>query len=306
MYLEHFGLTRSPFRIVPDTQFFYDGGDRGATLEALIYAIGQGEGIVKITGEVGSGKTMLCRMLLQRLDPTVEVIYLANPSVAPNEILHAIAHELALRLPPGAPRVDVMHALQMHLVTRHARGRRVVLFVEEAQRMPLDTLEEIRLLSNLETESHKLMQIVLIGQPELDDNLRQQHIRQLRERITHSFRLAPLGRDEIAAYLAYRLRAAGYGGPVLFTGNVVEQMARTSQGLVRRINILADKTLLAAYAENTRVLEPRHVRSAAEDSEFHVSWRVRLARDRRLLAALGGAAAVLLALLLWRAVSQGG
>jgi type II secretory pathway predicted ATPase ExeA len=145
MYYDFFGLERPPFRITPDTAFFFEGGNRGATLEALLYAIAQGEGIIKVTGEVGSGKTMLCRVVLNRLDQDVDVVYLANPSVAPDEILHAIAFELAIRLPADTSRVEVLHALQSYLVSRHAKGHQVVLFVEEAQRMPLETLEEIRL-----------------------------------------------------------------------------------------------------------------------------------------------------------------
>ena len=192
MYYEHFGLTQPPFKITPNTDFFFGGGNRGPILEALIYAITQGEGIVKVTGEVGSGKTMLCSMLQTRLAESVETVYLANPSVSPEEILHAIAFELQLQITRDESRLAVMHAIQDYLLKRHAEGKRVVLFVEESQGMPIATLEEIRLLSNLETKSDKLLQIVLFGQPELDENLRQNQIRQLKERITHSFRLEPL------------------------------------------------------------------------------------------------------------------
>jgi len=268
MYYEYFGLTRPPFKITPDTAFFFEGGNRGAVLEAVLYAIEQGEGIIKVTGEVGSGKTMLCPVLLHRLDQRVDVIYLANPSVSPQEILHAIAFELALRLPKETSRVEVLHALQNHLVSRHAGGHQVVLFVEESQRMPLETLEEIRLLSNLETTDHKLLQIVLFGQPELDENLKQPSIRQLRERITHSFELGPLGSKEIAEYLSFRLRAAGYRGPALFSRQVVDLIAQASRGLTRRVNIIADKALLAAFSENTHTVTRKHIRNAVADSEF--------------------------------------
>ena len=215
MYYTHFGLAQPPFRITPDTGFFYSGGNRGPILETLMYAIGQGEGIIKVTGEVGSGKTMLCSMLQSRLPANVETVYLANPSVSPEEILHAIALELQLKPPRDASRLEVMQMLHGHLLERHAQGKQVVMFVEESQSMPISTLEEIRLLSNLETAHAKLLQIVLFGQPELDDNLRQPHIRQLRERITHSFRLNPLKPGEIRDYLNFRLRAAGYCGPDL-------------------------------------------------------------------------------------------
>ena len=268
MYYAFFGLKQPPFRITPDTDFFFEGGNRGAVLEALTYAITQGEGIVKVTGEVGSGKTMLCRVLQARLPASVETVYLANPSVSAEEILHAIAFELQLALPRDAGRLEVMHALNEYLLAKHAEHKQVVVFVEESQSMPIATLEEIRLLSNLETKQHKLLQIVLFGQPELDDNLRKTEIRQLRERITHSFSLAPLGAEEVREYLAFRLQAAGYHGPDLFPPRVIGYIARTTGGLTRRINIVADKALLSAFAENTHNVGLKHVRAAVADSEF--------------------------------------
>lgn len=268
MYYAHFGLKEPPFKITPNTEVFYTGGKRGAVLDALIYAITNGEGIVKVVGEVGSGKTMLCRMLQTMLPEKVESIYLANPSVAPEDILHAIAFEFQLKLPRNAGRLKVMQVLQSHLLARHTAGKQVVIFVEEAQGMPLATLEEIRLLSNLETNHDKLLQIVLFGQPELDENLNQTHIRQLRERITHSFNLAPLEPKEIGEYLIFRLRAAGYFGPHLFTKSAVNAIASSAQGLVRRVNILADKALLATFADNLYQVTPKQVRAAIKDSEF--------------------------------------
>ncbi len=268
MYYTHFGLAQPPFRITPDTGFFYSGGNRGPILETLMYAIGQGEGIIKVTGEVGSGKTMLCSMLQSRLPANVETVYLANPSVSPEEILHAIALELQLKPPRDASRLEVMQMLHGHLLERHAQGKQVVMFVEESQSMPISTLEEIRLLSNLETAHAKLLQIVLFGQPELDDNLRQPHIRQLRERITHSFRLNPLKPGEIRDYLNFRLRAAGYRGPDLFSPPVINAIAKATNGLTRRINLIADKALLAAFAGNTHTLTLEHVKAAVRDSEF--------------------------------------
>lgn len=268
MYYTFFGLQQPPFRITPDTEFFFEGANRGSVLEALMYAIGEGEGIVKVTGEVGSGKTMLCRVLQQRLADSVDIVYLANPNVSPEDILHAIAFELQLPVKREATRLEVMHALQQYLVQRHAERRQVVVFVEESQGMPLATLEEIRLLSNLETDRSKLLQIVLFGQPELDENLRQTSIRQLRERITHSFYLSPLSADEVGAYLAFRLHAAGYRGPALFSKRVITYIAKASGGLTRRVNIVADKALLAAFAESTHTISLKHVRTAVQDSEF--------------------------------------
>ena len=268
MYYAHFGLKEPPFKITPNTEVFYTGGNRGAVLDALIYAINSGEGIVKVVGEVGSGKTMLCRMLQAMLPDKIESVYLANPSVAPQDVLHAIAFELQLKLPKNADRLKVMQVLQTHLLARHAAGKQVVIFVEEAQGMPLATLEEIRLLSNLETKHDKLLQIVLFGQPELDENLNQTNIRQLRERITHSFNLAPLQTKEIGEYLIFRLRAAGYFGPHLFSNAAISKIATSALGLVRRVNILADKSLLAAFADNEYQVTPKHVQAAIGDSEF--------------------------------------
>jgi MSHA biogenesis protein MshM len=268
MYYTHFGLTQPPFRITPNTEFFFGGGNRGPILEALLYAISQGEGIIKVTGEVGSGKTMLCNMMQARLPPNIESVYLANPSVSPEEILHAIARELHRKPARNASRLEVMQMLNEHLLERHAAGKQVVMFVEESQSMPIATLEEIRLLSNLETAHSKLLQIVLFGQPELEDNLGQAQIRQLRERITHSFRLSPLETDEIRDYLNFRLRAAGYRGPDLFSPPVVNTIAKASGGLTRRVNLIADKALLAAYAQNTHTVTTEHINDAVRDSEF--------------------------------------
>ena len=270
MYYEHFGLKEPPFKITPNTDVFFTGGNRGAVLDAITYAILNGEGIVKVVGEVGSGKTMLCRMLQTMLPDRVESIYLANPSVAPEDVLHAIAFELQIKLPKSADRLKVMQALQAHLLKRHASGKQVVIFIEEAQGMPLATLEEIRLLSNLETNYDKLLQIVLFGQPELDENLNEINIRQLRERITHSFHLAPLQSSEIGEYILFRLRAAGYYGPHLFTKSAIRKLSNAAQGLVRRVNILADKALLAAFSENVYQVTAKHVQAAIADSEFGI------------------------------------
>jgi len=268
MYEAHFGLERSPFRITPDTSLFYDGGKRGDILGALVYAVHRGEGIVKVVGEVGSGKTMLCRMLQQELPKTVEIIYIANPSVSAQDILFVIAHELGLSVDKNASKHEVMHMLQDYLLQRHMEDKQVVLFIEEAQGMPLDTLEEIRLLSNLETDQNKLLQIILFGQPELDDNLAQQSIRQLRERITHNFNLSPLTPEEIHKYLNFRMREVGYTGPELIDLGLAKKVGQYSGGLLRRINIIADKILLSAFAESTHNLTSRHVIAAVNDSNF--------------------------------------
>ncbi len=269
MYLEHFGLTEAPFKITPHTEFFFSGAGRGETLEALLYSITSGEGIVKVTGEVGAGKTMLCRVLMERLPASVETIYLAVPSLSRDEMIATIAGDLHLDT-QGMSTTKLIRALQEKLIEIHAEGRQVVALIDEAHAMPLETLEEIRLLSNLETSHFKLMQIVLFGQPELDEHLSLQHMRQLRERITHSFTLLPLAPRDIRDYVDFRLRAAGYKGPQLFGADALKLIAEASEGLTRRINIYCDKTLLAAYAAGTHTVKPDHVRAAIADTQIVV------------------------------------
>ena len=267
MYLSHFGLNEPPFRITPHTEFFFSGANRGATLEALLYAISHDEGIVKVTGEVGSGKTMLCRVLVERLPKSVETIYLANPSLSRDEILHVIAADLQVE--SRGERVTILlRALQERLIKLYAAGRRVVVLIDEAHAMPIETLEEIRLLSNLESNRHKLLQIVLFGQPELDQHLALPNMRQLKERITHSFKLEPLVRSDVESYVDFRMRAAGYRGPNVFAPPAMKLISQSSQGLTRRINILADKSLLAAFADGTHQVTAKHARAAVRDSEF--------------------------------------
>lgn len=229
IYLEHFGLNEAPFKITPHTEFFFAGANRGETLEALIYAITSGEGMVKVTGEVGAGKTMLCRVLMERLPDSVETIYLAVPSLAPDEMLATIADDLGVDV-HGGNTTKLIRALQERLIATHAQGKQVVALIDEAHAMPLETLEEIRLLSNLETSHDKLMQIVLFGQPELDQHLMLPNMRQLKERITHSFNLLPLPARDIKDYLNFRLRAAGYKGPDLFSPDALKLIAEASEG----------------------------------------------------------------------------
>ena len=268
MYLDHFGLNEPPFRITPHTDFFFQGANRGATLEALLYAITNDEGIIRVSGEVGSGKTMLCRVLMERLPGSVETIYLANPSLSRDEILFAVADELKLNM-EGGRTTRVLRALQEHLIRLFAEGRRVVVLIDEAHAMPKETLEEIRLLSNLESNRHKLLQIVLFGQPELDQHLNNADMRQLKERITHGFRLEPLVRSDIDTYIDFRMRAAGDRGPKVFTPGAIKLVADASEGLTRRVNILADKALLAAFASGTHAVTETEVKRAVRDSQFY-------------------------------------
>ena len=292
MYLNHFGLDEPPFRITPHTDFFFAGANRGATLEALLYAITHDEGIVKVSGEVGSGKTMLCRVLMERLPAQVQTILLSNPALSRDEIIFAITEELDIRA--QSERLSLLLLkLQEHLVTRYGENQRVVLLIDEAHAMPQETLEQVRLLSNLESSHSKLLQIVLFGQPELDAHLSMPHMRQLKERITHSFRLEPLLGADIEAYLDFRMRAAGYRGPKVFAPGAVRRIVKASEGLTRRVNILADKALLAAFADNEHGITARHVERAIRDSEF---YRPPVSKAKIGLAAGGVAAGLALGL----------
>jgi type II secretory pathway predicted ATPase ExeA len=307
MYLEHYGLAEAPFRITPHTDFFFSGANRGATLEALIYAITHDEGIVKVSGEVGSGKTMLCRVLMERLPENVVIVYLANPSLSRDDILYALADELGVTVPEHGRASAVMRTLQEKLVALYAEGKQVVVLIDEAHAMPQETLEEIRLLSNLESSRHKLLQLVLFGQPEINETLTRPDMRQLRERITHNFSLEPLLREDIAQYLDFRMRAAGYHGPGIFAPAAVKLIAEASQGLTRRINILADKALLSSFAAGTHQVGSREVRAAIRDSEF-ATVHARRPGQRTLPPAIlwvGIGAFAMLALSgIWRLVSE--
>ena len=270
MYLDHFGLKEPPFKITPVTDFFFPGANRAEILDALLYAITDSEGIIKVTGEVGSGKTMLCRMLLERFPEHVEAVYLANPSLSREEMLYAIADGLNLNL--EGQRVNIiLQTLQNHLELKIAQGKRVVILVDEAHAMPLETMEELRLLYNLQVGNHKLMHIVLVGQPELNDKLNQPNMRQLKDRIIHHFSMLPLSPNIIESYLLFRMRTAGYRGPTPFSVQAAALIGKASQGLMRRVNILADKSLLSAFVENTHNIEVRHVQAAIRDSELSPS-----------------------------------
>ncbi len=296
MYLEHFGLNEQPFKITPVTEFFFSGANRKEILDALIYSITEVEGIIKVSGEVGSGKTMLCRMLLEQLPPHIEPIYLANPSLSREEMLYAIADGLDLNV--EHERIGVMmQNIQNKLEGRAREGKRVVVLVDEAHAMPIDTLEELRLLYNLQVGSFKLLQIVLFGQPELNVKLDQPNMRQLKDRIVHNFNMQPLSRDILQNYLMFRMRKAGYHGPNIFSPAAIKLIADASVGLMRRANVLADKALLAAFVEDTHDIEVRHVQAAMKDSELDSKHNPLNKRNTYIAAAV--ASVLLCAGLLW-------
>ncbi|MBL8472571.1 MAG: AAA family ATPase [Rhodocyclaceae bacterium] len=267
MYLAHFGLCEFPFGITPDTAFSFDTRAHRAALNTLLVAGAQDEGFVKIVGEVGTGKTLLCRRLLAGLPRSVKSAYIPNPWLGPRGLLLALSAELRLRPPPDACEYDLMQRLNRALL-RHAKaGRRVVLCLDEAQALPLESLEALRLLSNLESEKRKLIQVVLFGQPELDRKLGLFSARQLRSRIAFSYRLAGMERAEVGAYLLHRLRVAGAERTDLFSRPAVLALAAFSRGVPRPLNILAHKALMLAYGEGALRVSLRHAWMAARDGE---------------------------------------
>lgn len=263
LYLEHFRLSEAPFGITPNGKFFFEGQARGAILDALHHAVLDDDGIITVVGEVGSGKTMLCRMLADRLPrDQVDLVYLANPSFGPREILHSMVADWGLKVPAGQP---LVLSIQAALLERHAQGRRAVVLIDEAQAMPPESLEEVKLLSNLETAQRKLLQIVLFGQPELDELLAQPRLRQVRDRVVHRFELQPLNASEAAAYIDHRLRRAGWQGGALFEPGALRQLVEASGGRIRAIHRLADKALLAAFAQGERQVGRAQVQMAVAE-----------------------------------------
>ena len=267
MYLDHFGLSELPFGITPDTSFTVLTRSHQEALNTLLIGLASGEGFIKITGEVGTGKSLLCRRLLQALPENAVSAYLPNPYLAPRTLLLALAEELGVAVDSASDDYHLLKCVNEALLAYAGDERPVVVCIDEAQAMPLETLESLRLLSNLETEKRKLLQIVLFGQPELDRKLAEPSVRQLLQRIAFHYRLGSLGREEVSNYLAHRLRVAGYRGDELFAPRAVRSLHRASRGTPRLLNILAHKSLLAVYGEGKHAVLSRHVRQAAADTE---------------------------------------
>nr|WP_320114841.1 AAA family ATPase [uncultured Desulfuromonas sp.] len=271
MYLEHFRLTEPPFSLTPDTDFYFDAATSREAFNVVQVALQQGEGIVKIVGEVGTGKTVMCRKLLNELPEHMITVYLPNPLMEPQQLYQAVARDLDLKVASDSALNDLIERLNRHLITLSNEGFQVVVCVDEAQTMPTETLEALRLLSNVETEKSKLLQIVLFGQPELDERLAERALRQLRQRISFSYRLQPLDYAGCAGYIDHRLHKAGYLGKPLFSPQALKVLYRSAQGIPRLINILAHKALLVAYGRGETYVRPDLVRAAIADTEAVVA-----------------------------------
>lgn len=276
MYLDHFGLREFPFGITPDTSFIYSADAHQEALNTLLIGLETGEGFIKITGEVGTGKTLLCRRFLATLKDDQVVAYLPNPMLEPRMLLLAIAEELGLTLLGHDYQYSLLKQFNQHLMQMATEGKKVIICIDEAQSMPLESLEALRLLSNLETEKRKLLQVVMFGQPELDQKLADPSVRQLRQRIVFHYRMPGLRQQEAVHYLAHRLRVAGHRDGNVFSAPTSRLLFQWSRGTPRLLNILAHKSMLLAYGEGTTRVGRRHVALAGRDTEGSTApawWR---------------------------------
>ncbi len=269
MYLEHFGLREWPFSITPDTSFFFSSDSAQSGLNLLLIAARAGEGFIKITGEVGTGKTLLCRRLMQKLGQGFKVAYLPNPYLEPMSLYLELASELGISwgenlAPPNQH--ALIKRLNERLIELSAEGLQAVVCLDEAQAMPIETLEALRLLTNLETEKRKLLQVIIFGQPELEEKLNHPSVRQLKQRITFDYQLTALSRDDLNYYLHHRLKVAGHNGGRLFTKASIRLLTRRTQGSPRLINIVAHKALMAAYGKGKKMIDYFDVHAACRDT----------------------------------------
>ena len=266
MYLQHFGFTKMPFGLTPDTEFFVDLEQHHDVLDVLTMALNSGEGFIKISAEVGSGKTLLCRKILQQAAEHWQLAYIPDPCLTPLELKWALALELGLKFSSNIEPGQLLPLLQRQLVSLAAQGKQPIVLIDEAQALPDDTLEALRLLTNLETEKRKLLQVVLFGQPELDKRLYSYRFRQLQQRITFSCRLALLTRSQVRGYVNHRTRLAGTEKP-LFSRLAINGLYKYSRGIPRLVNILAHKGLLLAYGEGKARVGLSHIWQAARDTD---------------------------------------
>ena len=267
MYLQHFRLTETPFSLTPNTEFFFGLAPHVEALQVLQTALQTGEGFIKVTGEVGTGKTLICRKLINELPERFHCAYLPNPYLTPDELRWAVAMELGLKHSAQIGQQQLTGLIQQQLMALSAHGHSIILVLDEAQALPDDSLEALRLFTNLETESRKLLQVVLFAQPELDERLAQNKFRQLRQRITFSYSLRSLTLDESSAYIQHRLQVAGSEGETLFTPLDSKRLAKAARGIPRLINILCHKALMVCFGEGAAKISKQHVDAAIADTE---------------------------------------
>jgi MSHA biogenesis protein MshM len=267
MYLEHFKLNELPFSLTPNTNFFCDLPTHQEALNVLLLGLKQGEGFIKIVGEVGTGKTLLCRLLLNTLDGQFVTAYMPNPDQSAHSFRMSLAHELGLTVEREISPHVLLELITHKLLELHKTGKQTVLIIDEAQALPDDCLEAVRLLTNLETEEKKLLQVVLFGQPELDVKLNQHSLRQLKQRITFSYGLKSLDKNQIDLYICHRLARAGYTYGMIFSKGAKKHLYRASAGLPRLLNVLCHKALLVAYGRGLYQVDTRSMKRAIADTE---------------------------------------
>ncbi|MDF1622891.1 MAG: AAA family ATPase [Pseudohongiella nitratireducens] len=270
MYLEHFGIRELPFSLTPNTEFFLNMASYHKAYNMLMVSIANMEGFIKVVGEVGTGKTMLCRKVLNSLEEDKETYitaYIANPVLSPKGLFLAFAEELGLQVDNDIGHHSLLKQITQVLMERSAEGRQVVLFIDEAHAMPEKTLEALRLLTNLETEQAKLFQVILFAQPELDEMLAQPSLRQLLQRITFSYHLESLDREGVERYVSHRLSTAGYNGAAVFTTRALDDLHAASHGIPRLVNILSHKAMMVAFGRGDRQVDREHIEKAIEDTE---------------------------------------
>lgn len=268
MYLQHFGFAEAPFSIAPDPHFLYLSQRHQEALAHLLYGVSGAGGFVLLTGEVGSGKTTICRCLLQQIPPNCDVAYIFNPKLTVAELLSSICAEIGIAYPAANTSIKVfIDLINAHLLAAHARGRHTVLIIDEAQNLSTDVLEQMRLLTNLETNQHKLLQIILIGQPELATLLERQELRQLSQRIVARYHLDPLTKPEVVAYVRHRLEVAG-GKSQFIPEQLLGRLYRLSGGVPRLINVLCDRALLGAYVQGKERIDKATLEQAAREVLF--------------------------------------
>lgn len=267
MYLYHFGIKELPFTLTPNTSYFFGLPSHNEALAVLMTALKTGEGFIKVTGEVGTGKTLICRKLLNELPDHFRTAYIPNPYLSPVELRRAVASELGVELTPDCDQQEFTQRIQEQLIAINREQRSAVLIIDEAQALPMESIEALRLMTNLETESRKLLQVVLFGQPELDEKLALPELRQLKQRITFSYGLKLMDEDQIYQYVRHRMSVAGYFGQDLFDRQCCKLLLKASDGTPRIVNVLCHKALMLAFGEGLQLVEPRHVMAAAEDTE---------------------------------------
>lgn len=267
MYLYHYGLTELPFTLTPNTNFFLGLAPHHEALAVLMTALKSGEGFIKVIGEVGTGKTLLCRKLLNEIPDHFVTAYIPNPYLTPDELRRALAVELDIK---QAQRMSVQlltQRIQNRLLELHGKGHSVVLILDEAQALPSESLEALRLFTNLETETRKLLQVVLFAQPELDDRLNEDKFRQLKQRITFSYKLRAMSEAEVSQYIQHRMKVAGYKGGNLFSSSLCKKITKATQGIPRLVNVLCHKMLMLSYGQGHYKMTVNELKMAIKDTE---------------------------------------